>query len=160
MKSLVVYSSQTNNTKTLAKAVYDTLPDGKEICPIEEAPDSLADYDLVAVGFWLQAGKPDPKSEVFLSKIGSNNLFLFATHGAAKGSTHAQNAIDSARELAPAAHIVGTYSCPGEVNPKVLATAAAKPEPPAWLADSHDAIGHPDQTDIAELCQLITDIGN
>ena len=61
MKSLVVYSSQTGNTQKLAESVYAVLPGEKEIWPVDEAP-APENFDVVAAGFWLQAGKPDPKA--------------------------------------------------------------------------------------------------
>jgi flavodoxin len=38
MKSLVVYSSQTGNTRKLAQAAYDSLAGQKEIHKVEDAP--------------------------------------------------------------------------------------------------------------------------
>jgi hypothetical protein len=49
------------------------------------------------------------------------------------------------------AHVIGTYSFQGEVNPKVLETAKQKDSPPPWLHEADDAVGHPDDKDIAEL---------
>ncbi len=151
MKVLVVYSSQSGNTKKLAQAVYDAAPGDKEIFSVEDAPLG-ENYDLVAVGFWLKAGKPDPKTQEYLEKIGKGQkLFLFATHGAAAGSDHAQNAMNFAKDLAKDAEIAGTFSCQGEVNPKVLEKVKAKPQPPVWLSDADDAVGHPDENDINAL---------
>ncbi len=158
MKSLVVYSSQTGNTKKLAEAVHEVFTGGKDIYPIADAPDP-GGYDLVAVGFWLQAGKPDPKTADYLHRIGSGKrLFLFATHGAASGSDHAKNAMDHARGLAPGALLAGIFSCPGEVNPKVLEKVRAKPQPPVWLDDAPKAIGHPDDTDIEAIKRVVKDL--
>ncbi len=155
MKSLVVYSSQTGNTKKLAEAVYGYLKGEKDIYPIADAPEPDG-YDLVAVGFWLQAGKPDPKTADYLPKIGrGKRLFLFATHGAAAGSAHAKNAMDHAKGLAPDADLAGIFSCPGEVNPKVLEKVKAKSQTPVWLDDAPNAIGHPDAVDIEKLKLLI-----
>ncbi|MDM8549865.1 flavodoxin family protein [Desulfobacterales bacterium HSG2] len=155
MKSLVVYSSQTGNTKKLADAVFETLTGEKEIYPISDAPDHEG-YDFVAVGFWLKAGKPDPKSSEYLEKIGEKSLFLFATHGAGKKSAHAENAMNHAKNLAPKAKIVGMYNCQGEVAPKILEKLGAKPEPPVWLADAPAATGHPDESDIDELRRIVS----
>jgi len=155
MKFLIVYSSQTGNTKKLAEAVYESVAGEKEICPIAEAPDPDG-YDLIAVGFWLQAGKPDPKTMEYLPKIGSGKrLFLFATHGAASDSDHANNALIVAKGLAPDSEIAGTFSCQGEVNPKVLEKISAKPQPPVWLKDAPDAKGHPDDRDIDNLKKVV-----
>lgn len=152
MKSLVLYSSQSGNTETLAKSVYDSLEGEKELCRIDQIPSGDLDYDLVAVGFWLKAGKPDPKTEGFLKACKmSAKVFLFATHGAAKGSGHAKGAMEYTVSLLNGANVIGTYSCQGEVNPKVLEKASQKESPPPWLHEADDAVGHPDDKDIAEL---------
>jgi flavodoxin len=149
MKALVVYSSQTGNTRKLAQVAYDCLTCEKEIHPLADAPDP-AGFDLIVLGFWLQAGKPDPKSAECLSRIGNRDLFLFATHGAAAGSDHAKVAMEHAKSLAPSARIRGTFSCPGEVNPAVLEKARAKDPQPPWLKDSANAVGRPNDQDLAE----------
>jgi flavodoxin I len=150
MKALVTYSSQTGNTRKLAQTIYDSLTCEKQIHPLADAPEPAA-FDLVALGFWLQTGKPDPKSAEYLSRIGEKDLFLFATHGAAAGSDHARAAMEHAKSLAPAARIRGTFSCQGEVNPKVLEKARAKNPPPSWLKDAPDAVGRPNDKDLQAL---------
>jgi len=158
MKSLVVYSSQTGNTQKLAQAVYETLSGEKEISSIADAPDPDG-YDFIAIGFWLQAGKPDPRASEYFSKIITNKrLFLFATHGAAPGSDHVKNAMTYARGLVSNADRIDTFSCLGEVNPGVLEKIKAKPEPPVWAANAGEAIGHPDDADIIEIKQVITSL--
>ena len=160
MKSLVVYSSQTGNTRKLAEAVFEILTGDKALYPVDEAPDPSG-YGFIAVGFWLMGGKPDPKSSEYLGKIGKKPLFLFATHGAGAGSDHAIHGMELAKSLAPESDIRGTYSCQGEVNPNILEKASKKPEPPVWLADAPDADGHPNDTDIEalnyQLAELISE---
>ncbi len=150
MKALVVYSSQTGNTKKLAEALYETITCEKEIFPVADAPDPSG-YDLVAVGFWFQAGKPDPKAAEYLAKVKDGKVFLFATHGAAAGSDHVKGALEHARGLIPQAEVIGSFTCQGEVNPKVLEKVKAKPTPPAWIGDADFAVGHPDQGDLEAL---------
>ena len=150
MKFLVVYSSQSGNTRKLAEAVFDALPGETALYPVDEAPDP-ADYGFIAVGFWLMQGKPDPKSSEYLGRIGEKPLFLFASHGAGAGSDHAIHGMQMAKSLAPESDIRGTYSCQGEVNPKIIEKASKKTEPPTWLADAPDADGHPNDADIETL---------
>ncbi len=158
MKSLVVYSSQSENTKKLADVVYENLDGEKDIFPVEDAP-LIKEYDFIAVGFWLMAGKPDPKSAQFLEKLGKDdNLFLFATHGAAKGSEHVQNAVNHAIGLTDTAKIAGSFTCQGEVNPKVLEKVKQKPQPPIWLADAADAVGHPNEDDFVALKKIVAEL--
>ena len=157
MKSLIVYSSQSGNTKKLAQAVYESLTGSKEMCAVTAAPDP-AGYDFIALGFWLQAGKPDAKSAEYLARIGKKPLFLFATHGAAAGSDHALNGMEHAKSLAPKADILETYNCQGEVNPKFLEKVKAKPEPPVWIDDAPNGFGHPDEADIEVLKYRIAEL--
>lgn len=154
MKTLIVYSSQTGNTKKMAEAVNDVIGGEKTLCPVAEAPDP-AGFDLVVLGFWLMAGKPDPKSSDYLAGVGDANLFLFATHAAAADSAHAIKAMQHAQSLAPSARVAGTFSCPGEVNPTFLEKALKKDPPPPWIGDAPAAAGHPDSTDIARLTNTI-----
>ncbi len=154
MKTLIVYSSQTGNTQKLAETVNDLLGGEKTLCPASEAPDPTG-FDLVALGFWLMAGKPDPKSSDYLAKVGDANLFLFATHGAATDSAHALKAMEHAKSLAPSARISGTFSCTGEVNPTFLEKALKKNPPPPWIGDAPAASGHPDKADIDALTETI-----
>jgi len=157
MKSLVVYSSQTGNTRKLAKAVFDALPGEKALYPVDEAPDP-SDYGFIAVGFWFMQGKPDPKTTEFLGRIGKKPLFLFATHAAGAGSDHAIHGMEVAKSLASESDIRGTYSCLGEASPKILEKASNKPEPPVWLADAPDADGHPNSADIDALNYQLADL--
>ncbi|MBW2654566.1 MAG: flavodoxin family protein [Deltaproteobacteria bacterium] len=155
MKSLIVYSSQTENTKKLADTIYENLEGEKDIFPIDKAPSSEG-YDLIAIGFWLMAGKPDPKSSEYLEKIGKGaRLFLFATHGASSSSDHVENAINHARGLTNEVEIAGVFTCQGEVNPKVLEKVKQKPEPPVWIGDADQAVGHPNEEDLSTLKQII-----
>jgi flavodoxin len=154
MKTLIVYSSQTGNTKKMADAVNDVIGGEKTLCPVGEAPHP-AGYDLVVLGFWLMAGKPDPKASDYLAGVGDAKLFLFATHGACADSDHAAKAIAHAKSLAPSAQVAGTFNCPGEVNPTFLEKALKKDPPPPWIGDAPSAAGHPDRTDIARLTDAI-----
>ncbi len=155
MRSLIVFSSQSGNTKKLAEAVAEVLPGEKKMVTVENAPQNLQDVDFLAIGFWLMGGKPDPKSSELLSRIKGKRVFLFATHGAAKGSAHATSAMAYARQLAEGAQIIGSYSCQGEVKATVIEKASSKEPPPAWLADASLAAGHPDEHDIAELKTIL-----
>lgn len=154
MKSLVVFSSQSGNTKKMAEAAYEVLPGEKEIYPVEEAPEPTG-YDFVAVGFWLKSGNPDPKSSEYLKKVGKTKLFLFATHGAAAGSDHAKNAMEAAKSLAEGADIIGTFDCQGEVNAGLLEKVKARPNPPDWIGDADTAVGHPDEGDLNALKEVV-----
>lgn len=157
MKALVAYSSKSGNTKKLAEALYGALQCEKDVLPISDNLDPSG-YDFVAVGFWLQGGQPDPATKSFLPNIGEKEVLLFATHGAARDSEHAKNAMKMAKELAAPARICAVFSCPGQVTEKVLEKAAQKDPKPSWLADAPAAKGHPDEEDIRQLVHLFNEL--
>ncbi len=158
MKSLVVYSSQTGNTEKLARVVYEFLEGEKEIYGIADAPDP-ANYDFVAVGFWLKSGKPDPAALEYLPRLGSNKkVFLFVTHGAASGSKHAEEGLKQARDLVKDADLTGIYNCTGEVESSFFERVLAKPVKPPWIGDAPAAAGHPDDTDIENLKNMLSSV--
>ncbi|WP_022665629.1 flavodoxin family protein [Desulfospira joergensenii] len=155
MKTLIVYSTQSGNTLKLAETIFETLDGEKDMLPVDQAQETEG-YDMVAVGFWFMAGKPDPKSQEFLSGLKSGTrLFLFATHGAARDSDHVKTCIQYAAGLTDNADIAGVFTCQGEVNPNVLEKVSQKAEPPAWLKDASDAVGHPDEADLRDLAGMI-----
>ena len=57
MKSIVIYSSLTGNTKQVAEAITSVLPAGTPPCvSMKEVPSDLSSYDLVFAGFWVDKG--------------------------------------------------------------------------------------------------------
>ncbi len=157
MKTLTVYSSQGGNTRKLAEELFKQLPEEKSIAPVAEAPNPSG-YDVICVGFWLKGGQPDPAAQEYLKKC-SGKVFLFATHGAAPGSDYAKMGMNKAVELIAGATIAGSFSCQGEVAPKVLETAANKDPQPPWLADAPAAKGHPNGNDFMNLSEALIAAG-
>jgi len=66
--------------------------------------------------------------------------------------------MESAISLASGSDILVTYSCQGEASPKILEKASNKPQPPGWLADAPDAIGHPNDADIEVLNHQLSEL--
>jgi flavodoxin I len=70
MKTLVVYDSLYGNTKTIAQAIGDAIPDEVEVLHVGEANASGLDaYDLLVVGAPTHAAKPSPDMQGFLDQI-------------------------------------------------------------------------------------------
>ena len=79
MKALVLYSSETGRTKKLAEAVLSVLPANTDFLPMEEAPESFDDYDIVFAGIWFLNLKLDEKSRSLLPRLKAKKVALFAT---------------------------------------------------------------------------------
>lgn len=119
MKTLIVYSSLTGNTKMVAEAIADAV-ETKALFPVEEDPDAAA-YDLVAVGFWVDRGTADAKAAAYLKQLRGKKVALFATLGADPRSEHAQKSLENAAELLDASNaLVGTFICQGKIDPALI----------------------------------------
>jgi flavodoxin len=62
VKALVVYFSQSGQTKKVADAIFEALTCDKEIAELGEV-SSLEDYDLSFIGFPVIAFGPAPQAK-------------------------------------------------------------------------------------------------
>lgn len=53
----MIYSSVTGNTKQIAEAIAGQA-DEADLFRVQDAPEDLSGYDVVAVGYWLRLGRP------------------------------------------------------------------------------------------------------
>ena len=121
MRTIVVYSSLTGNTKKVGEAIASGLPAGTQAVSIKEVPADLADYDCVFVGFWVDRGTADAATAELLPKLTNKHVAIFATLGANPKSAHAEESLDKAAELLPEGKTpVGRFICQGAVDPKVI----------------------------------------
>ena len=157
MKSLITFSSKSGNTRKLAEAIENVLPGVSVLKPIEENPN-IEGFDIIFVGFWLQAGLADNQASAYLKRLnGAKPLFLFATHGAATDSDHARKGMELARDLVSSPEVIGTFSCQGEVKAEFLAKAKTMKPLPPWVEDAANAVGHPDEGDLDRLRETVMD---
>ena len=73
MKSLVVYYSQTGNTKKVARAIHKSMSKLVEQCdiaPVKEVdPKDLDKYDLVGLGSPVWMGAETPNVRRFIESL-------------------------------------------------------------------------------------------
>lgn len=155
-KWLLVYSSVTGNTKQVGEAMFEILPAGSKLQPLNGVVVDFAAYDVIIVGYWLTRGGPDPKTMEFLPKLKGKKVVLFATHGALSGSEHAVTSLARAAYLlGEGCSILGTFSCQGKINPALLArrVGAAENDPHAPSEENKkrwtEAAKHPAESDFA-----------
>lgn len=127
MKTLVVYSSLTGNTKMIAQAIHEIMPTDCLLVPVAQAPEP-DNYDLIALGFWVDKGAPDKAMLDYMSKVHGKLVGLFGTLGAYPDSEHAQDTIKKAEENLIGNTIIDTFMCQGKIDPKILEMMAKIPE--------------------------------
>lgn len=131
MKSLIVYSSLTGNTKAVAQAIKEVFPSDCDLKSVKEQPDPL-DYDFIAIGYWVDKGGPDKNAASFMEKVKGKKVGLFGTLGAYPDSEHADHCRTKAMELMKENEVLGHFLCQGKIDPKVLemmAKMASKQHP-------------------------------
>jgi len=88
MKSIVIYYSQTGNTKKIANAISKGITNTVGTCDLvtikQIKPEDLENYDLVGIGSPVWCGGEPPNVRKFIESLPNQNgkhLFLFCTHG-------------------------------------------------------------------------------
>ena len=152
MTYAIVYSSKTGNTKLLAQAIAEALP--QENCLYFGPPSAEALHaDMLYVGFWTDKGTCDDDTRSFLASISQQQVFLFGTAGFGGAPAYFDKILDSVQACVPAsAHISGRYMCQGKMPQAVRLRYESMEENPrrtAMLENFDRALTHPDQADLA-----------
>jgi flavodoxin len=147
MKVLVAYMSWTGNTKKIAEAIYDAIPQPKEIKPVEDV-SSLEGYDLAFLGFPMHSFGPDEPAKTFLeTHAKGRTIALFITHMSPEHNPRLQGYIQKFRDAVVGANIVGVFDCQGQACQEVKAFMLNSPNPQLSAAAQADSSqGQPDAT--------------
>ena len=149
MKILNVYSSKTGNTRKIAEAIFDILPEPKELFSVEDAPSPDL-YDFIAVGFWVNRGMADEKAQEYMKRIKGKKVGIYATLGAYPNSGHARDVLNWAGEILDGNDVLGEFICQGKIDPDILdkmpknGVHAMTPERKTRI---EEAKKHPNETD-------------
>ena len=93
MQTIVIYSSQTGNTRKLATQIFAAIPgDSKDLKNIDEYREK--DAELYFVGFWVDRGDCDEKTVELLSGLHGKKIALFGTCGMGNDPAYYQKVID------------------------------------------------------------------
>ena len=160
MKTLVTYVSNTGNTRKVAEAIYDELPDEKEIKEISEV-SSLEGYDLSFIGFPINANGPNPKAAEFLEKsTAGRKIAIFITHGAPDEHDDVEVWKEKCRRTAAGADIVGIFNCQGEVDPAVVDFLLKSDDPRlrSFGERAPSTKGQPDESRLKRAREFVTHI--
>lgn len=152
MKSLVLWSARTGNTKAVAEAIYEALPGEKEIR--EEGRDTdFSGYDIIFVGFWAFRRGADMVARRTLSSIHNGKVAIFGTAGAWPDSQAGRDYQENAAALLPEdSTCLGTFLCQGRVHSFHIGkrnehAVKVHPMTPERLARLQEAEKHPNEED-------------
>lgn len=113
MKSSIVYSSVTGNTKIIADAIYSTLDN----CIYYGNPNDRAlEADIIFVGFWTDKGNCNKEIAEFLQSIENKNIALFGTAGFGGDEKYFKEIIERVSAYIPKSNqIVKSFMCQGKM---------------------------------------------
>ena len=158
----VIYSSITGNTKLIAEKIAECAGEA-DLFDVKNVPSDFSGYEVVAVGYWLKRGAPDPLTAELLPKIQNANVVLFQTHGTESKSEHAITVFARAAYLlGEGCKILGTFGCQGKVNPAMIEQRlkAAKADDPhlGGIERWKRAAAHPDESDLQAAEEFVASI--
>lgn len=121
MKAIVIYSSLTGNTKKIAHAITQELPEGTPCVSMSALPADIGGYDLVFAGFWVDKGTANKDACHVLNTLHNPHIALFATAGVPPHMEHAKQSLVKAAECLPeGVEPIDSFICQGKVDPKVI----------------------------------------
>ncbi|EML6499835.1 flavodoxin family protein BilS [Clostridioides difficile] len=161
MKSLILYSSLTGNTKKIACSIYEAIQGKKEIKNISELVDDSIDYenyDIVFLGYWVDKGICDKNSKQVLENIHNKKIALFGTMGASTKGSYGASIIEKIQSIIPKDNeILGSFICQGKIAEglKVKYKEMLKLSPDnehirQQLNNHEESQSHPDEQEIYE----------
>lgn len=141
MKGIVIYFSQTGNTKKIAEAIHKGITSAGFQCDIAKlkdvSPEKLVKYDLIGLGSPVFTYREPYNVRLFVERMPSlegKQSFMFCTHATVLGAYF--NSLGSALAKRKLTNI-GTYDC--------YASVLLQPMPVPYFTD-----GHPDDVDLQE----------
>ena len=162
--NLVVYSSETGNTKLLAEEIYYYLPDSmgtKDIVNIRSWNGTLFAENYF-IGFWINRGSCSLEIIDLISSIKESNVAFFGTCGLGSTDDYYKMIEQNAKVWLPDSNtFLGSYFCQGrmpmEIRDRYEACRGkcddAKIDHMLECFDS--AFNHPDSQDIYRTHQFV-----
>ncbi|MDO5715265.1 MAG: flavodoxin family protein [Tissierellia bacterium] len=129
MKGIIVYSSNTGNTKRMAEVLYRELKKkySMTLANIKENP-SMEGYDFALLGSWIDKGSLDKRILQLLKDISVNTIGLYATMGTDPESDHGKRVTQGLATLLKDKKSLGQYICHGKVSEGLTQSAKSIPE--------------------------------
>ena len=120
MNYFVAYMSETGNTRKVAQAIYEELPDNKEISSLDGIT-SLNGYEVIFVGFPLHTFGPPEQIRRFIKAYAlGKKVALFVTHASSADYREMPLWLEKCRRVARGTDFIGMFNCQGEMAPEMI----------------------------------------
>ena len=158
LNTLVTFYSQTGNTEKIAKAIYQSVPEKKDLKSLSEV-DNTDIYDLIFIGFPIYNFEPPSKvKEFILQHLKEKSIVLFITMSLTSVPKDEQMTalydftIKNCKSCAQISNILGVFDCPGELSDNTSQALIKSPDPQlkAFGLLRDFTIGYPKEENISE----------
>lgn len=163
MKSIIVYSSLTGNTKKLAEAIHEKYPKF-DIRSIDECAD-ISEYDLIFLGYWVNRGTADEACLNVLNNSQSNKIATFGTSGQYPDSDASIKYCNRVKALVQDKNeYMGGFICQGKIEESRTEKRKRIPQGQShYLTEEGlrrhlESRKHPDEEDINRLLLWVEDV--
>ena len=155
----ILFSSMTGNTKELADAIREILPE-ETLDYFGLCKDADPQSEILYIGFWTDKGTADEATTTLLKSLRNKKIFLFGTAGFGGSEEYYQKVLHNVREnIDPSNQIVGEYMCQGKMPQSVRDRYQGMEDSPrrtAMLENFDRALSHPDDADLLRLKAAVT----
>lgn len=159
----IIYSSRTGNTKKLAEAIYNVLPQNS--CDYYGEVDKIENElsEVLYIGFWTEKGDADLQTIELLKQLKNKKIFLFGTAGYGESEKYFKNIVDNVKKNIDSSNtIIGIFMCQGKMPLSVLERYKRMKEQKSFMfnidnliANFDKALSHPNENDIKKLEKTI-----
>ncbi|MBR0164264.1 MAG: flavodoxin [Lachnospiraceae bacterium] len=152
---VVIYASETGNTKTVAEEIFDAIrSDAKEIVDVRRF-DGRLDADVWFVGYWVNHSTCSIEIMDLLTSLHGKHVALFATCGLDDSAHYYSRLEKNVLAFLPADNnYLGAYFCRGKMPEEIRtryeeARGVCEKEVIDRMVASYDeALTHPDRQDL------------
>ena len=100
MKTLIIYSSETGNTKMVCEKAFEYINGEKVIIPIKEKDSvNLDEFDNIVVGTWIDKANANTEAKKFINTLSNKNIYFIGSLAASLTSEHAKKCINNLTKL-------------------------------------------------------------
>ena len=165
MKTSIVYSSKTGNTRQLADAIAAALPENDILYTGTPCEVALA-ADRLFIGFWTDKGSCNSEIADFLKTVKNKQVFLFGTAGFGGDAAYFDKVLHAVKKLLDGSNsLLGSYMCQGRMPQsvrdryvKMKASPLPIPNVDMLIENFDRAATHPDAENLQKLKDAVAQL--
>ncbi len=167
MSTMVIYSSQTGNTKKIATEIFAAIPDPeKDLQNIQDWHHDLS-ADTFFVGFWNNRGSCPLEIINLLSELHGKRIALFGTCGLGNDPQYFHSIESNVKVWIPDDNTyLGCFMCQGKMPMKVrsryesMRNEGNASKVDFLLHNFDEALLHPDDKDVADAKNFVKKVSS